>query len=131
MSDASIERVSELILTIPRAWWWSANARLHWAEKARRTRHVRIAAAWEARRAGITGHRRVTVAAHIGYPRAGRADPSNAAPVVKAALDGLTDAGVWPDDDSEHVVSVAYRRDVPSGHAGEWRLRLVITEEAS
>jgi crossover junction endodeoxyribonuclease RusA len=119
----------ELVLTIPRAWWFSANARLHWAAKAARTRRIRAAASWEARRAEIGQHRAVHVCAWIGYPRAGRADPSNAAPVVKAALDGLTDAGVWPDDDSRHVVAVEYRRDKNTGRPGEWTVRLTITEE--
>lgn len=129
-SERVSERTSELVVTIPRAWWFSANERRHWADKADRTRHVRVAGGWEARRAGIADHRRVTVCAYIGYPRAGRADPSNAAPMVKALLDGLTDAGVWEDDDSEHVVAVTYRRGAPSGHAGEWRVRLVIEEVA-
>jgi hypothetical protein len=44
------------------------------------------------------------VAAFIGYPRNGKADPANAAPTVKALIDGMVDAGVWPDDDSTYVI---------------------------
>lgn len=28
-----------LILEIPSDWWMSSNSRMHWASKARRTRH--------------------------------------------------------------------------------------------
>lgn len=32
-----------------------------------------------------------------------RRDPMNYVATVKAIVDGLTDAGLWPDDDAEHV----------------------------
>lgn len=119
----------QLTLDIPRAWWWSANDRLHWAAKAKRTSAIRQAAMIAARNAGLPTYQQVAVCAWIGYPRNGKADPSNAATVVKAALDGCTDAGLWPDDDSEHVVAVTYRRDVSSGRAGVWTLRLTFTDQ--
>lgn len=121
--------MTELTITIPKAWWFSANDRLHWAARAARTRRIRTAAAWEAKRAGVPRHDVVHVCAWIGYPRPGKADPSNAAPVVKAALDGLTDAGVWEDDDHTHVVAVEYRRDKNTGRPGEWTVRLTITDQ--
>lgn len=40
------------------------------------------------------------------YPkRVSRADPPNLWPTVKHLIDGMTDAGLWPDDDS--TISVA------------------------
>lgn len=98
-----------LRIEIPDAIWLSANLRLHWAEKARRTRWVRAMAKSAALR--LPKYSKAVVVAWIGYPRAGRADPSNAAPLVKAAIDGLVDAGVFPDDDSAHVIDGGYRRD--------------------
>ena len=38
------------------------------------------------------------VAAHLE-----RSDPSNWTPTTKACVDGLVDAGVWPDDDQKWV----------------------------
>ncbi len=111
-------------MEIPDAIWLSANQRLHWAEKARRTRWVRTLAKSAGLR--LPKYSRAVVVAWIGYPRAGRADPSNAAPLVKAAIDGLVDAGVFPDDDSTHVIDGGYRRDVCC-RAGIHTLRLEIS----
>lgn len=109
--------------------WLSANQRLHWAPKAERTRNLRqlgwATARWEELPQLGTAH----VAAFIGYPRNGKADPANAAPTVKALIDGLVDAGVWPDDDSTWVIGPTYLRDPKSGKAGVYRIRLVITEQ--
>jgi crossover junction endodeoxyribonuclease RusA len=38
-----------------------------------------------------------------------RRDPSNWAPTTKAVVDGLVDAGVWPDDSAEFVATVEPR----------------------
>lgn len=69
------------------------------------------------------------VAAFIGYLRKGTADPSNAAPTVKALIDGLTDAGLWPDDDSTHVIGPTYLRDPKSPTPGHYTVRLVLTSQ--
>jgi len=115
-----------ITLDIPRAWWWTANDRLHWAQRAQRTRWVRQMAAHAAR--GTRKHSRADINAYVAYPRQNRADPSNvAATVLKAAIDGLVDAGVLPDDDSEHLPALTIRRDPPTGRAGVYRVRLVLT----
>lgn len=119
----------EFTIDIPREWWLSSNQRLHWAAKAKRTKAVRHAAMIAARNAQLPTFQTVAVCAWIGYPRNGTADPSNAAPLVKAALDGCTDAAIWPDDNSEHVVAVTYRRDVTTKRPGMHTLRLTITDQ--
>ena len=112
-----------ITIEVPDAIWLSANQRLHWADKARRTRWVRAMAKSAALH--LPKYSRAVVTSWVGYPRAGRADPSNAAQLVKAAIDGLVDAGVFPDDDSAHVVDGGYRRDVKC-RPGIHTLRLVI-----
>ncbi|WP_130865831.1 RusA family crossover junction endodeoxyribonuclease [Acidipropionibacterium timonense] len=67
-------------------------------------------AAAACRKHGIHADSRVRVIATIGY-RPGRADPNNATPTLKAIIDGMTDAGVWPDDSSEYVLGPDPRRD--------------------
>ena len=94
---------------IPKALFISANARLHWAEKARRTRTIRALAMLEARErdpapipclVDVTIHR----------PKGGTLrDAENGAVTVKACLDGLRDAQVLAEDDRKHVVAVTYR----------------------
>lgn len=118
---------TELTFAIPKSWWLSANDRTHWAVKARATRNLRDFAATSCR--GIPPVGTVHVAAFIGYLRAGTADPSNAAPTVKALIDGMTDAGVWPDDDSTHVIGPTYLRDPKSATKDHYTVRLVLTEQ--
>lgn len=112
-----------ITLEIPDAVWLSANQRLHWAEKARRTRWVRAMARSAAR--DLPKYSRVTITTWVGYPTSGLADPANCHPASKAAIDGLVDAGVLPEDDSLHVVDGGYRRD-PKCRRGIHTLRLVI-----
>jgi len=121
--------IAQLGLTIPNAVWLTSNQRLHWAAKAKRTATIRQLAAVQARNLGIEPMMQVHVAAFIGYPTSAKADPPNAAPAVKAAIDGLTDAGVWPDDDSEHVVAVEFRREVGKCKKGHHTIRLVLTDQ--
>jgi hypothetical protein len=120
---------TQLAITIPAALWMSANQRLHWADKAKRTRGIRQLAYTTARVQKIPAHDVTHVAAFIGYPRGGKADPANAAPTVKAAIDGMVDAGVWPDDDSLHVIGPTFLRDQTTGVAGVHTIRLVLTPQ--
>lgn len=110
--------------------WLTANGRYHWAKKAERTRSLRF----QASVAGELCHehytRPVHVTAHIGYPTNGKADPANAAPTVKALIDGLVDAGVFVDDDHTHLIGPDYRRDTVKAPRGFHTVRLVIEEVA-
>lgn len=115
-----------ILLDIPAGIWLTSNQRLHWRAKAERTAAIRALA-----RVAARGHQavtRVAVTVAVSYPTSRRADPSNAAPTVKAALDGITDAGVWPDDDSEHVVSVTYVRGETTHQRGLYRLAINLEE---
>ncbi|AAN12622.1 RusA-like Holliday junction resolvase [Mycobacterium phage Che9c] len=79
----------------------TANQRMHWAAKARKTREVRTAAALLARDAPRTD--RLVATLHYQPRQQRRRDNHNLWPTVKALVDGLVDAGVVPDDDTEHV----------------------------
>lgn len=100
---------SGFTVQIPAAVWMTSNGRYHWADRARRTRVLRAMAAAQCRRHHIHADGPVRVVAQIGY-RNGRADPANGYPTIKALIDGMTDADVWPDDDSEHVIGPDMRR---------------------
>ncbi len=118
------------LIVIPNQWWLTSNMRLHWAAKAKRTAALRQMAYLE----GLRDRRRfrkVRVIAHIGYASSTRADPGNAAPAVKACIDGLTDAGWWADDDSEHLIGPDYRRDPVKAPKGHHTVRLEIEEVES
>ncbi len=118
--------MTELTFTIPADLWLSANDRMHWAPKAKVTRALRDlgrAQGFHVRTTDQPTH----VAAFIGYPSNGKADPANSAPTVKALIDGMVDAGVWPDDDSTYVIGPTYLRDPKTGTRGVHTVRLVLT----
>lgn len=117
-----------IVVPVSDAEWMSSNDRRHWAATAKRTRALRTKSALLART--LTPVKGVAlVTAFIAYPRAGRADPGNAAPTVKAILDGITDARIWVDDDHEHVIGPDYRRDPDTKTKGLHQVRIVITDQ--
>lgn len=120
-----------LTIHVTRHLWITANQRLHWSTRARRTRMLRAYAASEARVHGLAGRRLgpCAVIAVIGYPAATRADPANAAPTVKAIVDGLVDARVWDDDDHLHIPSVAFTRNPQKAPKGTHTVTLIIQEQ--
>ena len=119
-----------LTIDVPPNEWLSANDRPIWQVRARKTGALRRRAAWVARQQRLTVPTPVLVVADIGYPRNGKADPNNASPTVKAILDGLTDAGVWPDDDSDHVIGPLYRRGPKTDRQGWHAVTLTFTQQA-
>jgi Holliday junction resolvase RusA-like endonuclease len=83
------------------------NDRMHWARKAGITSKWRQAGHMYARRQGVKGlaPSNVKVTFEVSDPRR-RRDPMNAVPTVKALIDGLVDAGVWPDDNQDWVTVI-------------------------
>ncbi|MDO5535461.1 MAG: hypothetical protein Q4F65_12540 [Propionibacteriaceae bacterium] len=92
---------------IPLSWGTpplTANQRKHWREKAALTRAVRTEVATRARAQKLpTGLERVTVRLHYVPAQNRRRDPSNLMPTQKAAVDGLVDHGLVPDDCPPYV----------------------------
>lgn len=81
----------------------SPNARTHWRPKARATRSYRTAAAFYARDAMATagirgGWTDAEVQAQFFFPTSHRRDADNLLASLKAAFDGLADAGVVTND---------------------------------
>jgi crossover junction endodeoxyribonuclease RusA len=108
---------------------WTANAERRWHhhERARVVREARERWAWLALAERIPPLKRISVVATPLRPN-NRSMPDVAAcyPAVKAAIDGLVDAGVIPDDNPHHVTCVTFRAPVVADRDG---LRLVIVEE--
>lgn len=121
------------VFIIPNAYWLSSNKRGHWAQKADATRYLRQLARYTAtaRLNEKTARKHtgpVNVTAHIGYSiNGGRIDPANAAPTVKALIDGLVDAGIVPDDDSAHMPALTFVRDYKASPKKHHTVTLVFT----
>ena len=112
------------ILDISRDEWLTQNQRLHWAQVAKRKKAIKQRARLEARRQGIQPRIGKTIATIlVGYPSARRADPENAAPTIKACIDGLVDAGVLPDDSAEFWAH-GTDRDPNKTQPGTYRLTI-------
>lgn len=102
--------------------WINSNQRLHRMVQAKLTAKWREAARDLVESAGwepYTG--RVHIMVHIWKTRAGRYDPNNLWPTVKAAVDGLVEAGFLVDDDHDHVEGPDMR------HGGRGAAALVLT----
>jgi crossover junction endodeoxyribonuclease RusA len=93
-------------ITIPRHILISANDRMHWAAKARRTKELRSRAFWIARAQHLQPMERAHLVVTIHWTnRSRRRDVSNLAPTIKALVDGFVqDAGLLPDDDDLHLI---------------------------
>lgn len=106
-----------LTLWVPPDLCLTANRRLHWAARARMARTIRAQAQAAARRSLTPVARPTLLTITVTYPHAGRHDPANWADYAKHAVDGITDAGIWPDDDASWVRSTAFRADPQTTHA--------------
>lgn len=78
------------------------NDRLHWRQRAAIVKAWRHAAALYAPN-GTHYHPLSTVSIIIDVPDRRRRDPHNWYPTLKACIDGLVDAGCWPDDTPDWV----------------------------
>ena len=80
----------------------------HWAQEAARTRDWRTAFGLLAFAEGVPPLERVNITVHHECRTARLADCGAIAPAAKAAVDGLRDAGIIPDDDPRHVLSLTF-----------------------
>lgn len=104
----------------------NANTAMHFRAKAERVKVIRNAAATLARHLKVPALEQ----AHVYYivrpaGAARRRDPGNWSPSAKAAVDGLVDAGVLPDDNSDRLLGPDPRIGPPIKHS---QLVLVITD---
>ncbi|NDK91748.1 hypothetical protein GYA93_19535 [Gordonia desulfuricans] len=101
------------------------NERPHWARKARIIKQMREMAAIQARLAKVGPQEPSVVTAIWHAPDRRRRDTSSLDLLIKASIDGLVDAGLWPDDNPAHVVETRCR--VIPGPSTSPRIELHIT----
>lgn len=120
-----------IIVTIPQAGlpWLSSNATTnrHWRHRQQVTKAWRKAAAWIARVDRVQPfHRPVHITGTIHRANRQVWDVDGAVVTIKAAIDGLRDAGVLAGDDHRYVRSVTSEWGEPDPDAP--RLVLAISE---
>lgn len=129
--------MTDIDLAISRQLWWTQNRRSRiWVVPYQRKKQVK-AAAYRTFRGLINSgqlvrpsHWPVHVTAIIHPLTHGRFDPENAAPMVKAILDAITQSGYWPDDNARYVVGPDYRLGQPSDEKGVYHITIRIEEES-
>lgn len=107
--------------------WINANSRHHWAVKAEMTRNWRTMAKVAAQNAGLPkGLERVHITVHVHKTNNRAYDVHNLYGTAKAAIDGLvTDYGLLPDDNNDHLTGPDMRHGTKQDQAG---ITLIITE---
>jgi len=114
-----------IVLDLSRDLWWTSNdlVNMHRMSVAKKSAAVRALAAVVGRQSGHTPMERCRITVTASIPTARKFDPANIAGTVsKHAIDGFTDAGLWADDDSEHVVFTGFQRGPKTAVAGLYRL---------
>lgn len=102
----------------------NAERRLHHFRRAEIVREWRYAFMVLAKAAHVPPLERASVTAQPFQERGRIGDIGSVWPTIKAAIDGICDAGVLPDDDPSHLVEIRLRPAL-RGPAG---LTLTITE---
>lgn len=114
-----------------RLWTHNAERTMHWAKHGDLTRLVRRTFGVLARQAQIPCLRSVHITAQPYQKRGRLADPGAHQPAVKAAIDGLVDAGVLEDDSGSYVASLRHLPPLrATGSTDELELTLSVAAEA-
>lgn len=95
-------------------------------------RNLRLVARAEAGRHAkpiYSKHKPCTVAVTVYSPTKRKLDPPNLYPTVKALIDGLTDANLWPDDNHEIIKALTFKFGGLSGQENTFKFVLEIEEE--
>lgn len=112
----------------------NSNDRYHQTDKAKITKRIRAFAYWhtltakDKERAKFSPSNPCEVSITVYSPTKSKLDPPNLYPTVKAIIDGMTDAGIWTDDNHKVIKAMTFRYGGLSGEKGHYRLVFDIEE---
>lgn len=109
----------------------NANDRPHWAQKAKITAYLRQIGrlkAQEGKSIRYSKERPCGLIVAIYAPSKRRMDPPNFYPTVKALVDGMTDAGLWTDDNHEVIQYMTFEYGGLSGIDGKYKIVIEVKE---
>lgn len=100
--------MNTIVVKVRSANYLSANDRMHWAEKARRTKVLRQLGQLAWVDAKSPHYERANLTVTITWPDRRKRDAHNAMPTIKALIDGMTHPvgsprGVLPDDSDDYL----------------------------
>lgn len=105
----------------------NANDRDHWRKSAGKTATIRSVARGQAK--GIPRLSKVKIRAVYYAPDNRRRDVSNLFPSVKAAVDGIVDAGVIKDDNDKFVIALEIVRGEFNIRKGQLIIEIIEVED--
>ncbi len=91
------------------------NERVHWRVKAKATKAYREAARWAAHAPHPSAWKAAEIQAHFRFKQDRRRDRDNLLASLKAAFDGLVDAGLLADDSGVTHLPTTYEKSEPVG----------------
>ena len=106
----------------------NSNDRFHPQIKAKMTKRIRAFAYWQTlatkdkEAAAFNSSNPCEVVVTVFAPTKSRLDPPNLYPTVKALIDGMTDAGIWTDDNHKVIKSMAFKYGGLSGEKGHYKM---------
>lgn len=112
----------------------NSNDRQHQTDKAKVTKRIRAFAYWntmkhkDKKRAAFSPLNPCEVTVTIYSPTKSKLDPPNLYPTVKAIIDGMTDAGIWTDDNHKVIKKLSFVYGGLSEEKGHYRLVFDIEE---
>ncbi len=110
----------------------NANDRPHWAQKAKITAYLRRIAFLKASEGNKyttrTKNHPCGLVVTIYAPTKRRMDPPNFYPTVKALVDGMTDAGLWTDDNYEVIKYMTFKYGGLSELKDKYRIAIEVKE---
>lgn len=114
---------------IPREIMLNANQSLHFLVKGFCAKSLRDMACDLGTETCSLVFDKYTVNVNVYPPSKRRIDPPNLYPTVKHLVDGLTDAGVWTDDDWTHMSSMKFMYGGLSKLTDSFIIDLIVTGE--
>lgn len=122
---ATVKRRATGKIVQPSPWLNVNDHNMHPIARARLVKLWREAGrdAWAAHPCHGRDMEHAHIAVYVHRPRNTRSDAGNFYPTAKAAIDGMVDAGILPDDNDDYVTGPDMRR----GKHDEPRLTIVIT----
>lgn len=108
----------------------NSNDRFHFRSQAQMTKQLRkIGASRVPQVTPFSEERPCKVIVSVSLPTRRRFDPPNIYPTVKALLDGMTDGGLWTDDNSKVIQSLEFRDSgMLSEKKGYYKLEIEVLE---
>lgn len=112
----------------------NSNDRFHRQAQAVMTRRIKALAMYEVtakkdkQMEPFSPERPCNLIVTVYKPTNRRLDPPNLYPTIKAIIDGMTDAGIWVDDNYKVIRSMSFSYGGLSGKKGYYRFVLTVEE---